>query len=52
MVVSILPVIFWRQQISWSYCAGSWRFGLMAWDDAAMQTNRSLCQENAVFLVV
>jgi len=31
LVVSILPAIFWRQQISWSYCAGSRRFGLVAW---------------------
>jgi len=31
LVVSSLPVIFWRQQISWSYCVGSRRFGLMAW---------------------
>jgi len=23
-VVSILPAIFWRQQISWSYCASGW----------------------------
>jgi len=29
-VVSIIPAIFWRQQISWSYCAASWRFGLVA----------------------
>jgi len=29
--VSILPLIFWRQQISWSYCAASQRFGLLAW---------------------
>jgi len=31
LVVSILPAIFWWQQIGWSYCAGSWRFGLVAW---------------------
>jgi len=30
MVVSILLAIFWRQQIGWSYCAGSRRFGLVA----------------------
>jgi len=30
--VSILPVIFWRQQISWSYCATSRWFSL--WHDA------------------
>ena len=30
-VVSILLVIFWRQQIGWNYCAGSRRFGLVAW---------------------
>jgi len=29
--VSILPAIFWQQQISWSYCAASRRFGLVAW---------------------
>ena len=27
----ILPAIFWRQQISWSYCTGSRRFGLVEW---------------------
>jgi len=30
-IMSILPAIFWRQQISWSYCASSRRFGLRAW---------------------
>jgi len=30
-VVSILLVIFWWQQISWSYCAANRRFGLVAW---------------------
>jgi len=29
-VVSILPAIFWRQQINWSYSAGSRKFGLVA----------------------
>jgi len=29
--VSILLAIFWWQQIGWSYCAGSWSFGLVAW---------------------
>jgi len=29
--VSIFPAIFWRQQIGWSYCASSRRFGLMSW---------------------
>jgi len=29
--VYILLVIFWRQQISWNYCATSRRFGLVAW---------------------
>jgi len=37
-VVSTLPAIFWRQQISWS-CDAIWR-------------KRLLCQENAVLLVV
>jgi len=33
MVLSFLPVIFWRQQIGpgRSYCAASWRFSLTAW---------------------
>jgi len=44
-VVSILLAIFWRQQISWSYCAGSQRFGLVAWRNVK---KKSLCQENAV----
>ena len=30
-VVSILPPIFWWQQIGLSYCAASWKFGLVAW---------------------
>jgi len=30
-VVSILPAIFWRQQIGCSYCAGSRWFSLVAW---------------------
>ena len=30
-VVSILLAIFWWQQIGWSYCADSRRFGLVAW---------------------
>jgi len=30
LVFSISPAIFWRQQIGWSDCAGSGRFGLMA----------------------
>jgi len=29
--VSILPAIFWGQQIRWRYCAASGRFGLVAW---------------------
>jgi len=29
-VVSILPEIFWRQQIGWNYCAGSRRISLGA----------------------
>jgi len=28
--VSTLPVIFWQQQIGWSYCAASRTFGLVA----------------------
>jgi len=34
MVVSILPAIFWQQQISWNYCAGSRTFSLVAWRNA------------------
>jgi len=30
LVVSILLAIFWRQQIGWSYCANSRKFGLVA----------------------
>jgi len=29
--MSILLAIFWQQQIGWSYCASSRRFGLVAW---------------------
>jgi len=31
MLVSILLPRCWRQQLSWSYCATSQRFGLLAW---------------------
>jgi len=48
-VVSILPAIFWRQQIGWSHCAGSQ--DSVRWHDA-IQRKRLLCQENAVLLVV
>jgi len=34
-VVSILPAIFWRQQIGARYCAGSRRFNLVAWRNTA-----------------
>jgi len=50
-VVSILPAIFWRQHITWSYCAGSQRFGFLAWRNW-IPTKRSLCLENAVLLLV
>jgi len=45
--VSILPTIFWQQQIRWSYCAASRRFGLVAWRNTVPR-KRSLGQENAV----
>jgi len=49
--VSVLPAIFWRQQIAWSYCAASWRFSLVAWHNTVPR-KRSLCQENVILLVV
>ena len=41
--------MLWRQQIGWSYCAGSQ--DSISWHNA-MQTKRSLCQQNVVLLVV
>ena len=43
-VVSILPVIFWRQQISWSYCAARRRFGLVAWRNKKKVTLSGKCR--------
>jgi len=39
-VVFISPAIFWRQQIGWSYCAGS-RFGLVAWRNTKIKVTLS-----------
>ena len=44
-VVSILPPIFWQQQIGWSYCAAS-----RTWHDA-IRIKRSVCHAIGLLLI-
>jgi len=51
--VSILLAIFWRQQISWSYCSGSWRFGLVTWRNTKKKVtlSRKRCPAHGVMVM-
>ena len=50
--MSILPPRFWRQLISWSYCAASWTFVLVAWRNSNEKVSLSCNQRAARSVVV
>ena len=52
MAVSILPPMLWWQQISWSYCAASQTFGLMAWHNLNKKVSLSCSQRVSRSIVV
>jgi len=49
--VSIFPPRFWQQQISWSYCAASRTFALVAWRNSNKKVSLS-CNQHAARSVV